>query len=226
MYVHDRRVLHGLAGGLATAALLAVLMWAHPAFGQSGAAQCGDLANAYGPFDYRTDKGEKLHLVESAHFTPVVESLVRSVTGYIGGDIDYTLRAFPNHHRALLSMMRLGERLKTPRVPNTNYSVECYFVRAITFRSEDTTVRMIYAMFLNKNQRKREALEQLSATRQMAGDNGFTHYNLGLLYMDLGEPELALAEAHTAQALGFMRPELKDRLAAAGKWAEPASAPR
>jgi hypothetical protein len=206
-------------------ALLAMLMWAHPVFGQPSAAQCGNLANAFGPFDYRTEKGERLHLVESAHFTPAVESLVRSVTGYIGADIDYTLRAFPNHHRALLSMMRLGERLKTPRVPNTNYEVECYFIRAITFRSNDTTVRMLYAMYLSTNQRKADALLQLSAARTLAGDNAFTHHNIGLLYMDLGEHELALGEAHMALSLGFSRPELKDRLVAAGKWAEPASSP-
>ena len=225
MYVHDRLVRHSLAGRLATAALLVLVMWARPASAQVDLGPCGALSNAYGPYDYRTDR-DKLPIVEGAHFTPEVEALVRSVTGYIGADIDYTLRAFPNHHRALNSMMRFGERLKTPRVPSAKFDVECYFIRAVSFRSNDTTVRMLYAMYLNRNKRKEDALRQLSAARNDAGDNGFTRYNLGLIYMDLGEAGLALDEAHAALALGFTRMDLKDRLVAAGKWAEAASATR
>ena len=61
-----------------------------------------DLHNAFGPFDYRTATKDKLKLVESYHFTPKVESLIGGQSGTLGADIDYTLRAFPNHPRALL----------------------------------------------------------------------------------------------------------------------------
>ena len=69
-------------------------------------ASCGSLENAYGPYDYRTDRGNRLYLVESAHFTPVVESLISGLSGPLGAELDYTLRAFPNHHRALISDAR------------------------------------------------------------------------------------------------------------------------
>ena len=36
---------------------------------------CGSLANAYGPFDYRSDKTQ-LPVVDHFHFTPQVENLV------------------------------------------------------------------------------------------------------------------------------------------------------
>ena len=75
---------------------------------------CGELGNSFGPFDYRTVPEQPKRLVEGAHFTPVVESLIRGNTASgPGGDIDYTLRAMPNHHRALLATVRLGEIEKT-----------------------------------------------------------------------------------------------------------------
>src|SRR5437868_1067555 len=70
---------------------------------------CGSLDNpSYGPFDYRTATAYQKQLVEiiGAHFTSSVESLQHGNTAPIGGELDYTLRAFPNHRRALLAMIR------------------------------------------------------------------------------------------------------------------------
>jgi tetratricopeptide (TPR) repeat protein len=187
---------------------------------QPAARSCGKLDNAYGPYDYRSDK-DKLPIVEGAHFTAEVESLVRGLTGPPGGDIDYTLRAFPNHHRALSSMMRLGERLRVNQVPAARMEVECYFMRAVWFRPDDTIVRQLYAIYLGRKGRKSDAMQQLQAAKEQGRDIAFTRYNIGLVYMDLGEHALALQEAHAAAALGFERPELRDRLLAAGKWTEP-----
>lgn len=186
---------------------------------------CGSLDNAYGPYDYRTDR-DKLPIVEGAHFTAPVEMLIRGERGYLSSDIDYTLRAFPNHHRALASMERLAERQKVDRVSGARWDVECYFVRALRFRPDDATVRLLYATYLRKHQRKDEALRQMAVAGELAKDNPFTHYNMGLVYFDLGEHELALASAHRAMALGFPRTELKQKLVAAGKWVEAASAPK
>jgi tetratricopeptide (TPR) repeat protein len=206
------------------ALILSVLApWA--ALAQNAPSGCGPISNAYGPFDYRTDK-DKLVIVETHHFTGEVEALIRGKEGYLGADLDYTLRAAPNHHRALLSMMRYGDRLKADIVPAANYTVECYFIRAVTYKPDDTTVRMLYATYLNARQRKDEALQQLAQARQHAGDNAFTHYNLGLVYMDIGAYAEALEQAHLALSMGFPRTELKERLIAAKKWAEPPSAPR
>ena len=54
-----------------------------------------------------------------------------------GGDLDYTLRAFPNHHVALMAMAKLGEKQKTARPAGAKYGVECYFQRAVSFRGDD-----------------------------------------------------------------------------------------
>ena len=210
-------------GPLAATALLALLSCAWPAAAQMSPSQCGPLANGYGPYDYRTDK-PLLPIVEGAHFTPEVEALIKAKTGYIGGDLDYTLRAFPNHHRALISMMRFGDRVTGPRVPNAQYDVECYFVRAVTFRPDDHTARMLFATFLTKKARKDEALKQLDMVLARAGDNPFTHYNLGLLYFDAGAHDKSLIQAHRALEMGFPRLDLANQLKAVNRWAEPVPA--
>jgi tetratricopeptide (TPR) repeat protein len=58
-----------------------------------------------------------------------------------------------------------------------------------------------------------------------AGDNAFTHFNAGLLYLELNEFEKALQQAHRANELGMVNPALRERLQAAGKWQEPTSPP-
>ena len=201
------------------------LMASFSALAQNNALACGDLKTHYGPFDYRTDR-DKLEIVEQYHFTPEVEALIRGrSSAKLGEDLAYTLSAFPNHHRALMSVMRYGQKLKTPQPEDIPYSVECYFLRALRFRPDDTVARMIYATFLSTNGRSAEALRELAQVGKMAGDNSFTYYNLGLIYLDMKEYEKALTQAHKAMALGFNRTGLRDKLMGAGKWREPEKSP-
>lgn len=210
----------------AAAALSLLLSALGGAMAQAPEDSCGPLGNAFGPFDYRSERGNNLRIVESAHFPPHVEFLIRGhSTNLLGGDLDYTLRAFPNHHRALMSTMRLGLREKAPQLPGMRYPVECYFVRAVRFRPDDTTARMLYAMYLHRHGRLESARQELGQVAAQAGDNGFTHYNLGLLYLEIGDAERALQQAHKALALGFPRTELRDRLSAAGQWRDAPAAP-
>jgi hypothetical protein len=208
--------------------LLIAVLGSTPAHAQSGNSSCGSLSqgtSGYGPFDYRTDK-PKLGVVEQYHFTPAVEALIRGSTNTLpGADLDYTLRAFPNHHKALLAVVRYGEKLKSPQPSGTHYSVECYFDRALRFRPDDMVVRMIYATFLAKNARLPEAFQQLGQAAGSAADNAFTHYNIGLIYFDLKEYDKALVQAHKAIALGFPRTDLRNQLQSVGKWSEPAELP-
>ena len=45
-----------------------ILLSCFPAFAQGTANSCGQLTTGFGPFDYRTERGEKLSMVEGAHF--------------------------------------------------------------------------------------------------------------------------------------------------------------
>lgn len=165
-----------------------------------------------------------MNLVQNAHFTPEVETLVRGKSGAIGADLDYTLRAIPNNHRALIAMMRLGDKEKTAQPKGATHSVECWFTRAIQFSPDDAIVRMIYSTYLNSQRRVPDANNQLDFAATLAKDNPFTHYNLGLHYFDLKAYDKALIHAHKAIELGFTQTALRDKLQGVGKWVEPTEA--
>ena len=206
-----------------------IILWMIASFNalaQNDAELCGSLRSHYGPFDYRTHRGEVLDVVERHHFTPEVEGLMRGKSSdNIGADLSYTLGTFPNHHRALMSMMKFGEKLKSPQPPHAAYSVECYFLRALRFQPDDTTVRLMYANYLTRNSRFAESRRTLEDVAKAAGDNPFTHYNMGLIYFDMKDYEHALDKAHQALALGFPRTELRDKLTGAHRWRAPVSSP-
>jgi len=192
------------------------------AIGQSGleAMGCGTLQKqpgGYGPHDYRVDK-DKLPVVEKYHFDVGVETFTRQKTGPFGGDLGYTLGAFPNHHRALMAMVNLGIKERTNQPLGAKYTVACFLQRAETYQPEDGMVKVIYGLYHLKHGRPGEAVKKLEEARKIAGDDANVHYNLGLAYMDLKQHDKALESAHAAYALGFPLPGLKDRLRRAGAW--------
>ncbi len=185
------------------------------------ASSCGSIGPlSEGPYDYRTER-TRVTYIEGHHFQPQVEALVGGVSGPIGAELNYMLTYVPNHPRVLLALVRYGEKNKWVLAQGLRYSYDCYFDRAIRFRPDDVVVRMIYATYLNKVSRTSEALKQLAYATELAKDDGFAHYNVGMIYMDMKEYRLALAQAHKARLLGFERTELRDRLKAVGKWDEP-----
>lgn len=192
--------------------------------------RCGSLENHYGPFDYRTAHITQKQIVERAHFTRGVETLTRGTTGAFGADIAYTLRVFPNHPRALLAMERLVVKEKRNPPQDGNHTIECYYERAIRFKPDDAVVRMLYVNFLIQRNTLEEARKHLDYVVETTQDSPMTQFNAGMLYMDMKDYDQALALAHRIEALGVHRPELKARLQAVGRWAEPsaaaASAPR
>lgn len=183
---------------------------------------CGSLENDFGPHDYRTASQKTRKLVERYHFTQGVETLTKGEsTVRIGGDIHYTLRAFPNHHRALTAMIRLAEREKRETPIGAGYTVSCYIERAIEWRPDDVTVRTIAASFYAKRKDKEVALEHLAAARDTAGVNPQVHYNLGLIYFQVGEYEEAVRSARIAYDGGISLPGLREKLKSIKRWPPP-----
>lgn len=211
------------------AAALLVLSAAAPAQDNApaGAAQvCGSLENHYGPFDYRKERFGKLPIVERFHFSPGVESLQRSQSSsHLGADLNYVLRVSPNHHRALVSTMRYTEKLRNSQPPGLDYSIECFFNRAVRFQPDDTVVRLLYAHFLARNGRMADATGQLRAAEAHADGNALTFYNIGLMYLEFKDYDQALAFEHKARRMGLVKPELQAALKKANRWREPAPAP-
>ncbi|CAN7318428.1 tetratricopeptide repeat protein [Pseudoduganella sp. LjRoot289] len=171
--------------------------------------------------DYNNgDDRRNLTVVESYHFTPEVERLQRGKTGYVGGDLSYTLEHYPNHPRALSSLAKLALREKSPQPQGAKYSVDCYFQRALQYRPKDAKVHSILAGYQLAQNKLDDAREHLDAAVQLEPDNATNHYNLGLLYMKKKDYGNALASAQRAYGLGFPLPGLRNKLTEAGKWQE------
>jgi Flp pilus assembly protein TadD len=180
---------------------------------------CGSLENGYGPYDFTnaSDKRERLSIVETAHFTNDVYELRRGATQASPlGDIDYTLRAFPNHHLALDAMARLHREKGTTRFPDGRYSLECWFERAMRFKPTDGMVPMIYGIHLFLTNDLTNAETYLLQAVKLMPKSSVAHYNAGLLYVRRGNFEAAAQHAREAYKLGAALPGLKDQLARAG----------
>jgi tetratricopeptide (TPR) repeat protein len=203
-----------------TLALAALLIFtATPSRAAGHAQYCGDLANAFGPFDYRNGEfANSLAIVEQAHFTDDVENGVRGNTGTLGGDLGYVLRAFPNHPRALEALARITLRQKVTELPGAPYPTECFFERAIRFVPDDGAPRAAYANYLHALGRDDKALPLLEQAAGLAPDNAAIQYNLGLAYARGKRYDKAVAQAKKAYALGFPLPGLRQMLVDAGKW--------
>jgi hypothetical protein len=188
---------------------------------------CGELRNAFGPFDYRqraSHPGE-LDIVERVHFTPDVENGIKGNTGSIGADLNYTLRAWPNHHRALSALYLIAQRTHAVELPGGKYPVECWFDRAIRFAPDDGAVHAIYANFLYGAGKPDQANHQLEVALSLEPDNPVINYNAGLAYVKMKKYDQALACARKAYALGVPMPGLKKKLVEAGKWSDAPEAP-
>jgi tetratricopeptide (TPR) repeat protein len=186
-----------------------------------GAEVC-DLSS-YSPFgrelDYRDPANEKeLENIEKHHFTQNVELLLKGVSAGIGADISYTLKAFPNHYRALNALVQLSLKEKVGKPREADFTIDCFFKRAINFRPDDSTVRMIYGVYLYKTRKLDEALIHMKKGADLDPLNANINYNLGLLYFEKKEYEKARSYAKKAYDRGFLLQGLRNKLRTVGKW--------
>lgn len=180
---------------------------------------CGNLANHYGPFDYRTQNEKQRDLVERFHFTPSVEQLrAGKSTTVIGADIAYTLHVFPNHPRALNAMSRLAQRQKRPQPAGAAHPVDCYFERAIRFQPKDAAPYLVYGMHLSRSGQAKAAVEAMRIAAELQPDDANVNYNLGLAYFEVKDYENSMKHAKLAYAAGFPLEGLRRMLKKSGHW--------
>lgn len=204
----------------------AILMGFYISSGMAGVIDCGRLENHFGPLDYRSAPRADIDIVERYHFTSKVQSLIAGSTSLTpGGDLGYTLKVFPNHHRALMVAMKYAEKTKKDPPPELMYSIQCWFDRAERFRPDDSVVQALYGTFLIRNGNTKEGLARLEHSIEMGGENGNIYYIIGLAYFDAKMYDKSLESAHRAYQLGFTLPGLKFKLKKVGKWTEPPPVP-
>ena len=208
--------------GRATAILtiLLMLVGSAAASADESSAECGDpFSNGVGPYDYNNGadrtSSNRIPIVEKFHFTPVVESLARgNTTENAMGDLDYTLRAVPNHHRALNAVARYD--VERGGIPPKWHSADCWFQRATQWRPDDGEVWLIYANWRARKGRNDEALEAYLKAKDLLPESVEVDYNLGLLYFKMGEYEKSLASAKTAYAGNYPLQGLRRKLGEKG----------
>lgn len=203
---------------LVTAGAIAVataLFHAPAAYAQDG---CGSLQNHFGPYDYRTAPPDRRKIVEDYHFTPQVEHLRKGQSGSsIAADLSYTLRAFPNHPRALNAMANLARREGSIKPKGSEFTLECWFKRALAFAPDDPNVLGVYGVQLMRDDKPKEALKHFHKAEQ-AGASGNLYYNMGLAYFELKDYDKARSYARKAYDRGFTLPGLKEKLQRVGQW--------
>jgi tetratricopeptide (TPR) repeat protein len=197
----------------------------------------------YGPFDYYDLKDtprDALSLVERAHFGPkTLNEARRGDWCFFWGDMDYTLRAFPNHPRALVAMadfltaherpcgrhrkanpspLDLAEEIESGGWQDLN--PDYYFQTGIKFRPQYAATRILYGQYLEKAGRDKEALKQFIDAEKVEPNSADAHYSLGLAYFRQGNKDKAREHAERAYKLGEQKMLLKEKLIAAGLWSK------
>ena len=196
--------------------------------------ECKHFDNYSYAWDYTDydDREAYLYLVESAHFTQEVEALISGVSNPdVFADLDYTLRRFPNHHRALSAAARFEFQVEDAAVWLENFvPIDCYFQNAVQYKPSDGIIRLIYATYLHRKgvvEKRKELLEQAkmqyNSALELMPESAEVHYNVGLFYFDIDKLNLALSHAHKAYNLGYPLPGLKDRLIKRGVWSKTVS---
>lgn len=222
----DREILSAAAILFCTA-LLAVLPARAANTDSRTGEDCGDVfQNAVGPFDYTSaedrtrTKDAGIPAVEKFHFNSDVESLTRgqSSTNPLD-DLDYTLRAVPNHHRALNSIARYD--VERGGIPMQWRSAQCWFDRALRFRSDDGAVWQIYANYKARKNQHEESLDAYMKAKELMPDSVEIDYNLGLLYFKMGDYGKAVDSARIAYAGNYPLQGLRRKLADKGYSVDP-----
>jgi tetratricopeptide (TPR) repeat protein len=132
-------------------------------------------------------------------------------------EILFTYRGLPAGSMIIpLSHIALGQicmERNEPKCAIDNLS------QAVTLDPKDPSAYSALAIVYRREQKLALARDTLLKGDQATeGKSAEIHYNLGLIYLDLGDSDHALEQAHAAYRLGHPLPGLRNRLQRMGKW--------
>lgn len=206
-------------GLLAAQALAVTAVSAQQAADLAELEGCGNVFDApLGPWDYNDARNSaELRTINSNHFPPYVERLERGKSSVnVLDDLAFTLRYFPNHHRALNSILRYEIEKGIPPFSESWLSADCWFQRALQFQPDDGVVWLLYANLRARKNQNEKALEAYEQARVLLDDSPEVNYNMGLLYVKMAQYDKALAHARKAYAGQYPLQGLRRKLAEKG----------
>ena len=180
-----------------------------------------------GPYDYLITSQlnkKKLSIISHHHLTREVLNHIKGKTTSIPADLDFAIRVFPNHHIALLSLLRYKIKLDKKIIkkekwhPEPPAPIECYFQRALNFSAKDTTTMALYAYYLKKIGRLHKSAKIYRKAIRLAPNNSKIAYSYSLLLIKLKKYDEAVEQAKKAYQYGHPPNNLKNKLKKLGLW--------
>jgi tetratricopeptide (TPR) repeat protein len=200
------------------------------------ASNCGPvpLPGTVALYDYLDpDPGIRWNIndINENHFARIEYRLGNGQIQHALAEIYFILLRIPNHYATLQVLGKIEKDypglLYEPALAGYTErlafmpTADCYFDRAFRFRPNDHNLRLLYGIYFHRIGKFDSALEQYKIAESMYEDSSEVHYNLGLVYFELEQYELAARHAQSAYKLGYPLYGLRDKLDAIGKWEAP-----
>ena len=185
--------------------------------------------NGIGPWDYYDPINSvpsganpmgNIKRVTNVHLKPGMLRLEKRASGSFSSDIDYTLRAIPNHPAGLDLASRLEQRLAQPGAENIplfrhekpTRTAECYFQRAIAVAPNRFYTYVVYGIHLHRFGKYDAANKAYERALALGSNSIETNYNYGLSLVKTGRYADAEQQARLAYQGGFPLPGLRNLL--------------
>ena len=193
---------------------------AHAQEGRGTVSSCGSVfATSNQLNEYRTGASDPdYHNVRRFHLEPALSRMRQGdFSAAVLDDLNFILRGWPNYHPALEALIQydIGGGKTYNFLPT-----ECYFSRAREFAPDDVKVLALEASWFWKKGKKTLARDIFREALELMPDSADLNYNMGLIYLETGEPRKALEHALKAYRAGYPLPGLRNRLIEAGIWKE------
>jgi tetratricopeptide (TPR) repeat protein len=206
------KALHALLRSRSTGVMTAALVVGLLAIGVAHAALYNN--------DYYASKTSRegvalIQSVERYHLGPAEQNLRAKRYRAAAGEIDFILRAFPNHPAALQLMVKVCAQWKSP-VCTAQLGEK--FEKAIAVNPGVPTTYVVLGNLQQSVGQFANAIESYKRALQLDADSVNAEYNLGLAYLETKQFDLANEHAQRAYELGASLPGLHDKLMKAGMW--------
>lgn len=200
---------------------------------KAGEMECGALTTHFGPWDFYDPANHKrtgaafqgrVKIVTGKHLTKNMLRLKRGSTALdIMQDLDYTLRAIPNHPQALdlasrFSYQRSISESFKKRQKKLTLTAECYFDRAFRLTPTRAEVWMIYGIHNHRFKNYKKAISNYLKANKLGLDSPEINYYLGLSYFADADYDNARKQATKAYDGGYPLEGLKNKLVRINQW--------
>lgn len=188
--------------------------------------ECQPISYLTDPSDYRerdstTQMQWGIQDVFRNHLYPALERMRQGdYSEPVMADLNFLLRHWPNHLPGLEALIQYAAGGGKP------YNFEppnCYFLRAREFVPQDVGVVLLEGYYFWQKADTARAIETYQTALRIDPKSLDAHYNLGLLYFQMGDYGKAVANARVAYAGGYPLPGLRNMLQRSGHWGDPKS---